>query len=66
MIPAALHHILEAIDELKKLQSGREVSLAITKLEEAKHWYTAAMNGVPKMPSETKQAEPLTTNPYQN
>jgi len=41
MIPMLLAHIQDAIEEAKKQPASREMSLVITKLEEALHWYSA-------------------------
>lgn len=41
MIPVLLANILDAIEEAKKQPPSREMSLVITKLEEALHWYQA-------------------------
>jgi len=43
MIPVVLAHLLDALDEAHKQPKSREMSLVITKIEEAIHWYKAVV-----------------------
>lgn len=39
MVEAIMAHMMDAIEEAKKMKPSRELSLVITKLEEAILWY---------------------------
>jgi len=40
MVEAIVAHLMDALEEAKKLKPSREVSLVITKIEEAMLWYS--------------------------
>lgn len=41
MVEAIMAHMMDALDEARKMKPTREMSLVITKLEEALLWYGA-------------------------
>ncbi len=41
MVEAIMAHMMDALEEARKMKPSREMSLVITKLEEALLWYGA-------------------------
>lgn len=57
MVPALIAHLTDALDEAHKQPKSREMALVITKIEEALHWYHAALTkSVPTSPQPTTAA----------